>query len=290
MGIYESDEPFRFAVVGDGGPLAPGTALDPRIKKRVLRFLRESSPVIVDPITVVPDVLDPAGPATVPRGYRTDGEWIWPDALAYYLDRYDIDLPEDFAPVPPAQGYHGLPVTAGRIGQARAAVLARGPGPYEPEPPAQTRFPVEVRDVLTTHGWVPGRLITERIDSWWAGAEPPPCDLPADLTSSGLAILYEFGDLHFPVYSYGPDWPVVGFRTLPWGRPSDPVRIAAADTRLGGPFFPLGYVESWRAEIVLSPRYGVVSVGEVDRFLGYSFDQALTSMILGVAPVMEAQA
>jgi hypothetical protein len=27
---------------------------------------------------------------------RTDGEWCWPDSLAYYVDTYRVDLPDEF--------------------------------------------------------------------------------------------------------------------------------------------------------------------------------------------------
>ena len=30
------------------------------------------------------------------RGVKTDGEWIWPSELVFYVNRYNIRLPEEF--------------------------------------------------------------------------------------------------------------------------------------------------------------------------------------------------
>lgn len=42
------------------------------------------------------DVLDPGRTAVAALELVTDGAWVWPRDLAYYVRRYNISLPEDF--------------------------------------------------------------------------------------------------------------------------------------------------------------------------------------------------
>lgn len=63
-------------------------------KGQVLAYLRSGIMFIGSP-GVDEDVLDPsksAGSATV----LTDGTYAWPKTLAYYLETYDVALPDDF--------------------------------------------------------------------------------------------------------------------------------------------------------------------------------------------------
>jgi hypothetical protein len=185
MSIHASAEPFRFAAVGDGDPVG-GSGPQERYKRRQLRFLENATRVVEDPFTTGPDRLDPDGPARVPRAYRTDGRWIWPEALRYYLDRHDVALPAAFADDIRAQGYWPPRVTAGRVGQARTALAGHAPGRYEPPAPDPGRFPPDVYDVLVTYGWRP------------------------DAPLAGLTI---------PVFGPGTDVPVVGFELFPEPEP-----------------------------------------------------------------------
>lgn len=284
MGEYESDQEFRFVIVADGtGELITGIAPDDRRKSRMLRYLSSATVVLRDDTCHGVDHLDPARPMTVPRGYRTDGDWIWPEALHYYLERYGVAPASGFVDVMAERAYWSPLVSAGRVGQARLAIARQGIGPFEPAAPEQNRFPADVYDVLVTYGWAPGRDARSDVDTWWAGAAPGLPGVPDDLAAAGRSILSEFGGLSYPVYGYGPDWPVVGFQMLPSGAPTDPVRLTAATVRLGGPFFPLGSVYDWRSEIVLHPDHGIVAVGDVDRFLGRDIDSALVALVRGVA-------
>lgn len=66
---------------------------DPALKEQILEFLQGGGLVFKASLRRE-DRLDPSAPAVVPLGYKSDGEWIWPLELAYYLEAHDL-LPED---------------------------------------------------------------------------------------------------------------------------------------------------------------------------------------------------
>jgi len=295
VSVEESEQPFRIVVLGErtGGRLVPGElpAADRRFNK-VLRYLRSGTWVIRDEGTACADPVDPSA-APVPRGYRTDGDWIWPLAAEHLLERHGVAPPPEFMELMAERGFYSPRVYADRCGQARQALLPRIPGPYEPPAPIQFRLPPDVYDLFVTVGWAPGRDVGAEVDAWWPGADPAgrgePA-LPDDLLAAGRAVLAEFGGLTFPVYGYGRDWRVMGFQLFPKGRPSDPSLVAAATGRVGGPLMSLGTVPEWKSEIVLHPRHGIGTAGDVELFLGRDGDEALTSLIRGAAPPAQHRA
>lgn len=64
-------------------------------KSKILQYLR-SGTVIVYCCGTCNDVIHPEnGIAGVPSFY-TDGRWVWPGDLHYYVDKYDLLLPVEF--------------------------------------------------------------------------------------------------------------------------------------------------------------------------------------------------
>jgi hypothetical protein len=43
------------------------------------------------------DALNPDAGQVVPSSFRTDGEWIWTDAVAYYLEQHSMAPDEELA-------------------------------------------------------------------------------------------------------------------------------------------------------------------------------------------------
>ena len=91
-----SDTPVRLARAFDGADEGDGPyfhADHPRLDgpegERVLAYLRSGELVLNTP-GALDDVLDPARLGVVPVGFRSDGRWIWPDAVAYYLKRHGL--------------------------------------------------------------------------------------------------------------------------------------------------------------------------------------------------------
>ena len=66
---------------------------DPELKRQILGFLSGGGYVLRSP-GLREDRLDLSRTDAVPLGYLSDGEWIWPLEMAYYLEQHDI-LPEE---------------------------------------------------------------------------------------------------------------------------------------------------------------------------------------------------
>jgi hypothetical protein len=61
----------------------------------VARYLRAAPLLAVAP-GVVRDVLDPDASNVMTLSIKTDGVWEWPTPLAYYVQKYNVVLPEAF--------------------------------------------------------------------------------------------------------------------------------------------------------------------------------------------------
>lgn len=82
---------FDFADPDTGPGFAPDHAVvsGHAERERLLRYLRGGAPVLIS-TACMHDVLDPLAGQVVPMCFRTDGEWIWTDAVEYYLERYHL--------------------------------------------------------------------------------------------------------------------------------------------------------------------------------------------------------
>lgn len=91
----DPDPGLRIAVVFDpsdqGRPqIAAGQpAVDAPEATRLSAYLSSGQPLMITTARMN-DVMTPALGAVVPMNYRTDGQWIWSDATAYYLERYGL--------------------------------------------------------------------------------------------------------------------------------------------------------------------------------------------------------
>lgn len=92
-----SPEPVRLAPVYDG-VTADGTPLfdldRPRLTpadREPVAAALEAGTVLMSTTARLDDVLDPAdGRGRVPSGFRTDGRWVWSDAVTYYLRTHGV--------------------------------------------------------------------------------------------------------------------------------------------------------------------------------------------------------
>ncbi len=74
---------------GNGRPVVNRPPLDPAEKGRVLDYLG-GAPVVLAARSYGTDAFDPGRPPSVPLTFRTDGVWVWPGAVAYYLREHDV--------------------------------------------------------------------------------------------------------------------------------------------------------------------------------------------------------
>ncbi len=70
-------------------------ALDSAVKQALVDYLRAGAGVAMAP-GLATDIVDPSAGSAGALGILTDGEWVWPNELAYYVERYDIALSDEF--------------------------------------------------------------------------------------------------------------------------------------------------------------------------------------------------
>jgi hypothetical protein len=75
-------------VGGPGFAASRPTLADPD-RVDVLAYLDAGSPLLMT-TALMADVMDERHRAVVPMSYRTDGQWVWTDAVAYYLRHYGL--------------------------------------------------------------------------------------------------------------------------------------------------------------------------------------------------------
>lgn len=64
-------------------------------EEKMVRYLK-LSPTFAASGPLVDDVLDSSNKEIAPLETATDGQWMWPRDLAYYVERYHVELPTEF--------------------------------------------------------------------------------------------------------------------------------------------------------------------------------------------------
>ena len=71
----------------------------------IVAYLREGHVVSTTGMSVH-DALDPSKMYIAVLGVATDGSWIWPTDLSYYVGTYNVDLPDEFIDHMQRQNWH----------------------------------------------------------------------------------------------------------------------------------------------------------------------------------------
>ncbi|MGH3995604.1 MAG: hypothetical protein ACRDSN_24440, partial [Pseudonocardiaceae bacterium] len=79
----------------DGRPHVDRQMLDESEAGRVLAYL-ESAPVVRASEGFGPDRIDPTRGRSVPLTWQTDGNWVWPGSVTYYLRSYALPPDPEF--------------------------------------------------------------------------------------------------------------------------------------------------------------------------------------------------
>jgi hypothetical protein len=291
---------FRFARTADGmnddgSPRVSaerGYVTDPAERERLLAYLTGCATVI-DNMARGPDLIDPTRQLAVPASFRTDGTWVWPGSVEYYLRWHNV------APEPELRariGEHRYtcppvePTTVARLRAAidrRAALIQERIDAYLAEHPEQRpgdpdRFPSDVNDELLALGWHRDRDLGQEIDGWLA---PRVASLPFAPFPAALAAMREFGGLTSLADGRGQTMAKMPFSIYP--APSDDLAGFAPDVkdlgeRVGAPVFQVGEVERGMGALVLDETGQVFLAGPVMLHAGATFDEALGRMLLGI--------
>jgi hypothetical protein len=105
------------ALLRPGAPRVP-----PGDRRALLERLAAGAP-LPGPGGYLPDLVEPGRGAVVPAGHRTDGRWVWPEALRYYLTEYGVAPPRELVDHL-ASG--GAPATVDGVALFRAGLSLSG--------------------------------------------------------------------------------------------------------------------------------------------------------------------
>lgn len=99
----------RIARVFAGPAARPGDRVhgwigDDEERQRVGSYLRAGAPILTTTAQAT-DLIDPARGNVVGASFRTDGAWVWSDALTYYAEVYGLAPEEDLYARIRARGY-----------------------------------------------------------------------------------------------------------------------------------------------------------------------------------------
>jgi hypothetical protein len=267
-------------------------------RARLLGYL-EAGAVVFSEAVAAPDRFIPSRRFAVRLGYRTDGEWVWPDSVAYYLRWHGVAPEPDLYRRIKEFGYICSAVSDEVVRAAFAATERRTEIFKQQTHERVTayklrsdRFPPDVDVVMRQLGWRPGRDVRERIHQWLSPAtldELGRLGLEGDGLASyrpfpvALNVLYEFGGLTYPVSPTGPTTP---FRIMPSGSDDDLTSYARDASMLGKDIdrlvFQIGALLDPEGAIIIDNRGVVFQIDEYDeRFLGSTIEEALTRLIRG---------
>lgn len=296
---------FRVSRVFDGvapdGTVTPWGRLDDvAARVRVLGYLTSGTVVVASTVRGR-DLVDPRRHFAVSAGYRTDGHWIWPEAVAYYLEQHGIAPEPDFLEHLLAAD-DAPTVSADVVGAAREAAhdyladrdereaewlrqndrLARAD---------ETRFRTEVRERLLDLGWFPGRNVQAAVDAWLARHTPfygdiTPDDLaPYAIVPAALAVMYEFGGLRSLRSAPGRTQATIPFTIYPASGDEELDqwlgRIRELGEDLDVRLCQVGDVERGQGALAVDEHGHVYVAGPVNFHVGTTVEEAVTRLLDG---------
>ncbi|MFE3329907.1 hypothetical protein [Streptomyces sp. NPDC059176] len=108
IGFYQEMDPGYS--VAWGGPVPPPESGAGKYPVRdVISYLKSGYPIL-DVMELTTDVI--GGAFRVPGGSSvlTDGQFVWREDLAWYIERYQVDLPQDFIDTAQSHDFRTPPV------------------------------------------------------------------------------------------------------------------------------------------------------------------------------------
>ncbi|RRO12980.1 DUF4237 domain-containing protein [Saccharopolyspora rhizosphaerae] len=100
----------------------------PWIEKREVFNYLNGGEIVLSAMSTDADELDPQRRPEVPKQFHTDGVWVWPLAVAYYLEEHDIAPPPEFLDHIRRSRYLAPSTVAdARSAEAKALILSADP-------------------------------------------------------------------------------------------------------------------------------------------------------------------
>ncbi|WP_370934219.1 hypothetical protein [Amycolatopsis sp. cg13] len=132
-----------------GNPVVEREALSPEERERVLGYLNKA-PVILASRNNDTDAFDPSRTDAVPLNFRTDGSWVWPGAVGYYLREHGISPDPELVEHIRAAGYTVPEVDKATQQRMLAAMTSPPAEESRPEPQSAPRDPDELVSEIAT--------------------------------------------------------------------------------------------------------------------------------------------
>ncbi|HKN56470.1 MAG TPA: TNT domain-containing protein [Amycolatopsis sp.] len=138
LGPEQPGPHFRIARIFDsvgpaGRPVLNRQELEVEEQDRLLEYL-DRAPLVVPERGYDIDRLAQTPEATVPVAFHSDGQWIWPAAVNFYLRTYGVSPESDLVEHIRSVGFSPPPVDEATL-QGAAAYLNRPPQPPQQRPP-----------------------------------------------------------------------------------------------------------------------------------------------------------
>ncbi|MGW0412330.1 hypothetical protein ACWERI_27760 [Streptomyces collinus] len=107
IGFYREMDP-KYAPSWGGSVPPPESGAGSYSVQDIVGYLKSGYPIL-DVMELTTDVI--GGAFRVPGGSSvlTDGQYVWREDLAWYVERYNIDLPQDFLEIARRHGFRTPP-------------------------------------------------------------------------------------------------------------------------------------------------------------------------------------
>lgn len=125
----------------DGRPYVSRPPVGPGEFDQVLQYLESAPEVFSAPGGRKPDAFDPGAPATIPEKFYTDGQWIWPAEVFYYLRTHRIAPEPGLVDRIRSQRYQVPDVDEHHKQLALSMVTGAAPPPRQPPVPLHPPAP-----------------------------------------------------------------------------------------------------------------------------------------------------
>ncbi|WP_051712954.1 hypothetical protein [Spirillospora albida] len=199
-------KPFD-SVSSGGEPVYDRPPVPEILRESVVQYL-EKAPIVLSARGFDTDVLDPDRASNVPLAFHTDGVWVWPGAVGYYLKKHGVPPQPELLEHIKLAGFQ-VPEVAEEAKDAAVRLVTGAPDPAE-QPAAQPSAPAAPPQGPPT----PPPMPAAAPGGFPGPAQPPPYAPPPAYAP--------------PAYAPPPAYPAPAFHQAPPVAPGHPVQPVPA--------------------------------------------------------------